>query len=47
VGRVREARGEVAAGWASLAEALRLAWTKGPRLFVAAALEEMGVQTLR
>jgi hypothetical protein len=47
VGRVREARGEVAAAWASLEEALTLAWAKGPRLFVAATLEEMGVQMVR
>jgi hypothetical protein len=47
VGRIREARGEVAAAWASLAEALTLAWAKGPRLFVATAIEEMGVQTVR
>jgi WD40 repeat protein/predicted ATPase len=47
LGRVREAQGEPAAAWASLAEALTLAWAKGPRLFVAAALEEMGVQTVR
>jgi non-specific serine/threonine protein kinase len=47
LGRVREARGEVAAAWASLAEALRLAWTKGPRLFVVAALEEIGVQAVQ
>jgi hypothetical protein len=36
VGWVGEARGEVAAAWA-----------KGSRLSVAAALEEMGVQTVR
>src|SRR5262249_52685748 len=47
VGRVRAARGEVAAARASLAEALTLAWTKGPRLVVDAALEELGVQAVR
>jgi non-specific serine/threonine protein kinase len=47
VGRVRGAQGEAAAARASLTEALGLAWAKGPRLFVAAALEEMGVQRVR
>jgi hypothetical protein len=46
-GRVSGARGETAAAQASLAEALALAWAKGPRLFVAAALEEIGVQAVR
>jgi hypothetical protein len=30
-----------------MAEALTLAWAKGPRLFVAAALEELGVHAVR
>jgi predicted ATPase/WD40 repeat protein/tetratricopeptide (TPR) repeat protein len=46
-GRVRGARGEAAAARASLAEALTLAWAKGPRVVVAAALEELGVQAVR
>jgi non-specific serine/threonine protein kinase len=47
VGRVRGAMGRVAEARASLAEALRLAWEKGPRWVVAAALEELGVQAVR
>jgi non-specific serine/threonine protein kinase len=47
VGRVRGALGELAAARASLTEALTLAWAKGPHWVVAAALEEIGVQTVR
>jgi hypothetical protein len=47
VGRVKGAGGEAAAARASLAEALDLAWAKGPRWVVAAALEELGVQAVR
>jgi non-specific serine/threonine protein kinase len=47
VGRVRGARGETAAARASLAEALALAWAKGPRWVVAAALEGIGVLEVR
>ena len=43
-GHISGAHGEVAAARAALAEALRLAWAEGPRLVVAAALEELGVQ---
>ncbi len=47
LGRVYRARGETSAARATLAEALTLAWAKGPRLVVAAALEELGVQAVR
>ena len=47
VGRVRGARGETAAAWASLVEALALAWAKGPRWVVAASLEGIGVLAVR
>jgi hypothetical protein len=47
VGRVRSAQGDAAAARASLVQALRLAWAKGPRLVVAMALEELGVQTIQ
>ena len=47
LGRVRGAQGEAAAARAHLAEALTLAGAAGPRLFVAAALDELGVQTVR
>jgi hypothetical protein len=47
VGRVRGALGELATARASLTEALSLAWAKGPHWVVAAALEELGVQTVR
>jgi tetratricopeptide (TPR) repeat protein len=47
VGRVKGAQGEAAAAQANLAEALALAWEKGPRLVVAAALEELGAQAVR
>jgi non-specific serine/threonine protein kinase len=47
MGRVKGAQGEGDAARASLAEALRLAWTKGPRWVVAAALEELGVLAIR
>jgi non-specific serine/threonine protein kinase len=46
VGRVQGARGEPAAARASLTEALRLIQTSGPRIFVAIALEELGVQAV-
>jgi tetratricopeptide (TPR) repeat protein len=47
VGRVRSAQGDAAAARANLVQALRLAWAKGPRLVVAMALEELGVQTIQ
>jgi tetratricopeptide (TPR) repeat protein len=47
VGRVKGAQGAAATARASLAEALDLAWATGPRLIVAAALEELGVQAVR
>ena len=47
LGRVRGAQGETAAALANLSEALALATPKGPRLVVAAALEERGVQAVR
>ncbi len=46
VGRIKGAQGEAAAARASLAEALTLAWAKGPRWVVAAALEGLGVQAV-
>jgi tetratricopeptide (TPR) repeat protein len=46
VGRVRGALGEATAARANLVEALTLAWAKGPRWVVAAALEELGVQAV-
>src|SRR5262249_39154910 len=46
LGRIRGAQGAVADAEAHLAEALTLAWAAGPRLIVAAALEEMGVQAV-
>jgi tetratricopeptide (TPR) repeat protein len=46
-GRIRGAQGEVAAARATLTEALALAWAKGPRLVVAAALEGLGVEAVR
>jgi tetratricopeptide (TPR) repeat protein len=46
-GRVRGAQGGAAAARASLAEALALAWAKGPRWIVAAALVELGVLAVR
>jgi WD40 repeat protein/predicted ATPase/transcriptional regulator with XRE-family HTH domain len=46
VGRIKGVQGEAAVAGAKLAEALTLAWAKGPRLFVAAALEELGVQAI-
>ena len=42
-GRVRGAQGEAGAARAAFTEALRLAWEKGPRWVVAAALEALGV----
>jgi hypothetical protein len=47
LGRVRDAQGATTAAHAHLAEALGLAWAAGPRLFVAAALEELGVLAVR
>jgi tetratricopeptide (TPR) repeat protein len=47
VGRIKGAQGEAAAAVASLSEALTLAWAKGPRWVVAAALEELAVQAVR
>jgi tetratricopeptide (TPR) repeat protein len=47
VGRVRGAQAEADAARASLTEALRLAWADGPRVVVAAVLEEIGVQAVR
>jgi non-specific serine/threonine protein kinase len=47
VGRVKGAQGEALAARASLTEALTLAWEKGPRLIVAAALEALGVQAIQ
>jgi hypothetical protein len=47
LGRVRGARGEEEAARASLAEALTLAWEKGPPVVVAAALEVLGMQAVR
>jgi hypothetical protein len=46
-GRVRGALGEAASARAKLVEALTLAWAKGPRWVVAAALEELGVLAVR
>jgi tetratricopeptide (TPR) repeat protein len=42
LGRIRAAQGAAGTAQAHLAEALRLAWAKGPRLVVAMALEELG-----
>jgi tetratricopeptide (TPR) repeat protein len=47
VGRIRTAQGAATAARANLAEALALAWTKGPRLVVATALEELGGQAVK
>jgi non-specific serine/threonine protein kinase len=47
VGRIKGAQGEAAPARAMLAEALTLAWAKGPRFVVAAASEESGVQAVR
>jgi hypothetical protein len=47
VGRIKGAQGEAAAARASLVEALRLAWAKGPRWVVAATLEGLGVEAVR
>jgi hypothetical protein len=47
VGRIKAARGDATAARAKLSEALALAWAKGPCVVVAAALEEIGVQTAR
>jgi hypothetical protein len=46
VGRIRSAQGEAVAARASLAEALSLAWAKGPGLVAAAALEGLGVKAV-
>jgi tetratricopeptide (TPR) repeat protein len=47
LGRVRGAQGQAAAARAHLAEALTLAGAAGPRRVVAAALDELGVLTVR
>jgi hypothetical protein len=47
LGRVKGAQGAGAAARLCLAEALALAWAKGPRWVVAAALEELGIQAVR
>jgi non-specific serine/threonine protein kinase len=47
LGRIRGAQSELVAAQAHLAEALMLAWEKGPRFVVAAGLEELGVQAVR
>jgi non-specific serine/threonine protein kinase len=47
LGRVREAQGAATAAHAHLSEALGLAWARGPRFVVAAALEALGVLALR
>jgi WD40 repeat protein/predicted ATPase len=47
LGRIRAAQGEAATARAHLAEALTLAWAKGPRFMVAAALDMLGVQVVR
>jgi hypothetical protein len=47
LGRIRGAQGEAAAERAHLAEALTLAWAKGPRFMVAAALDALGVEAVR
>jgi tetratricopeptide (TPR) repeat protein len=47
VGQIRRAQGEIAAARMSLTEALSLAWAKGPRVVMAAALDELGVQAVR
>jgi hypothetical protein len=46
MGRIKGAQGERTAARASLTEALALAWAKGPRAVLAAALEEVGVQAV-
>ena len=46
-GRIRGALGEAAAARANLAEALDLAWAKGPRWVVAAVLDGLGVQAVQ
>lgn len=45
VGKIEWSRGNMAAAYAAMAEALRLALAVGPRLFVAASLEGLGVIT--
>jgi non-specific serine/threonine protein kinase len=47
IGLVKEAQGEAEAARAALTEALNLAWEKGPRWVVAAALEVLGAQAVR
>jgi non-specific serine/threonine protein kinase len=47
VGRVKGAQGEAVGAHTCLAEALTLAWAKGPRWVVGAALEELGVQAVQ
>ena len=46
-GRIKGAQGEATAARADLGEALTLAWAHGPRLVVAAALDEIGLQAVR
>jgi non-specific serine/threonine protein kinase len=47
LGRVRGTQGEAMAAQAALSEALTLASAQGPRVVVAAALDELGVQAVR
>jgi len=47
LGRVRGGQGAATTAWASLAEALTLAWAKGPRVVVAAALDALGVLAMQ
>ncbi len=47
LGRVRGAQGAVEAARTHLIEALSLVWADGPRVVVAAALDELGVQAVR
>jgi tetratricopeptide (TPR) repeat protein len=47
LGRIRETQGAIEVARAHLVEALELAAPAGPRIFMAAALEELGVQEVR
>jgi non-specific serine/threonine protein kinase len=47
LGHVRSAQGAYAVAKEHLSEALSLAWAKGPRWVVVAAMEELGVQAVR
>jgi non-specific serine/threonine protein kinase len=47
LGRMQGAQGGVDAARASLAEALALAWARGPRIVAAAALDELGFLTVQ